>query len=277
MLLGAAWQQGLVPVGAAALMRAIELNGVSVPQNKQAFSAGRLVAADPAFLDTMQPVPASDETLDAIVSRRVAFLTAYQNARYAERYRAFVTRVREREAARLPGSERLATAVARALFKLMAYKDEYEVARLHTDPQFRRQIDAAFEGDFTVAYHLAPQLLPGARDARGRPLKRRFGPWMEHAFRGLARLKSVRGTKLDVFGYSRERRMERELIGWYRALIEELLPEFDAARQERIVAMAALPMDIRGFGPVKDAAVADVKTRLAALRDELAPKMAAAA
>src|SRR5439155_15498980 len=141
----------------------------------------------------------------------------------------------------------LTTAIARSLFKLMAYKDEYEVARLHMETGFLERLREEFEGDLVVNYHLAPPFLSSGRDARGRPRKRQFGPWIQPVFRLLARLKFLRGTPLDVFGYAGERRMERELIGWYEALVAELLPRLGAETIKRIVKIAALPMQIRGY------------------------------
>jgi indolepyruvate ferredoxin oxidoreductase len=266
IMLGAAWQRGLVPVSNAALMRAIELNGVAVEQNKRAFACGRLAVAEPAFIPSqLKPAPV-DENLDQIMARRADFLTAYQNRDYAERYCAIVRRVAAAEARAIPGSQRFALAVARSLFKLMSYKDEYEVARLHSKTGLREQLQREFEGDFTINYHLAPPILSRAKDARGRPLKRQFGPWIEPLFRLLARLKMLRATPFDVFGYSAERRMERDLIPWYEGLVAELLPRLQAATLDRLVEIAALPMDIRGYGPVKQAAVETVKAKVPRLR-----------
>ena len=154
---------------------------------------------------------------------------------------------------------RLTTAVARSLFKLMAYKDEYEVARLHMETGFQERLRQEFEGDFTVNYHLAPPLLSSGKDARGRPLKRQFGAWIELPFRILARLKFLRGTALDVFGYSSERQMERGLIDWYEKLVSDLMPWISPDTIERLATIAGSAMDIRGYGPVKMQAVAKVQ------------------
>ena len=266
IMLGAAWQHGLVPVGSAALMRAIELNGVAVEQNKRAFAGGRLAAADQNFAAALTRPAVPEETLDQIIARRADFLTSYQDNRYAQRYRAFVTGVGAAEQARLPKSQRFTIAVARALFKLMAYKDEYEVARLHTQTGLREKLRQEFEGDFRINYHLAPPILATGRDARGRPLKRAFGPWIEPAFRVLARLKTLRGTRLDIFGYTQERRMERGLIAWYEGLVTELVPILQADLLDPLVEIAALPMEIRGYGPVKQAAIDKVQAKVARLR-----------
>ncbi|MGH6643126.1 MAG: DUF6537 domain-containing protein, partial [Bradyrhizobium sp.] len=259
IMLGAAWQQGLVPVSSQALMRAIELNGVAVEQNKQAFASGRLAAADRNFVASLSGQDGKEETLDEIISRRVDFLTAYQNADYANRYRKFVSEVRAAEERHLPNSRTLTTAVARSLFKLMAYKDEYEVARLQIETGFQEKLRQEFEGDFAIRYHLAPPMLSSGKDARGRPLKRQFGPWIEPAFRLLARLKFLRGTALDVFGHTHERRMERGLIDWYEQLVADLMPWISPATIEQSAKIAASPMDIRGYGPVKMQAVAKVQ------------------
>jgi indolepyruvate ferredoxin oxidoreductase len=250
-------------------MRAIELNGVAVDQNQQAFAGGRLAAADPDFVTSLLGRSTKQETLEQLIQRRVEFLTAYQNRAYADRYTAFVERIRAMENDRLPGSTALTTAVARSMFKLMAYKDEYEVARLHMETGFLDKLAEEFEGDFTVSYHLAPPLVPSANDARGRPLKRQFGSWIQPALRILAGLKFLRGTALDVFGRTSERRMERGLIGWYEALVSDLLPHLGPATVDAVVKIAALPMEIRGYGPVKEAAADKVKTEIARLRGEL--------
>jgi indolepyruvate ferredoxin oxidoreductase len=261
IMLGAAWQRGLVPISQQALMRAIELNAVAIEENKLAFACGRLIAADADFATSLGEEQEPRETLDEMIARRVAFLTAYQDARYAARYLARVSQVRAAERSSQPGSEALTAAVASSLFKLMAYKDEYEVARLHRDATFHDRLRDEFEGDFTVRYHLAPPFLPAGRDARGRPLKRQFGAWIEPLFGLLARLRFLRGTSFDVFGYTRERRTERALIAWYEGLIDELLPQFAKKPLASFVAIASLPAEIRGYGPVKDAAIATAKTR----------------
>lgn len=268
IMLGAGWQQGLVPVSIDALMQAIELNGVAVEQNKRALACGRLAVADENFVAHLLGKAQPEETLDQIIARRVDFLTSYQNAEYAARYRAMVDRVRAAERERATGSELLTTAVARVLFKLMAYKDEYEVARLHTQTGLQDKLRREFEGDFTVKYHLAPPFLAAGRDSRGRPLKRQFGAWIEPTFRMLARLKILRGTPLDPFGYTSERRMERNLIAWYEALLTELLPLLHAGTVGSLAEIASLPMEIRGYGPVKQAAVEKVKAKVTSLRNK---------
>jgi indolepyruvate ferredoxin oxidoreductase len=269
MMLGAAWQRGLVPVSFEALMRAIELNGVAIEQNRQAFAGGRLAAADGTFIASLLGQTVKEETLEQLIARRTDFLTAYQNSAYAGRYAAFVDRVRRTEDERLPDSRVLTTAVAKSLFKLMAYKDEYEVARLHMETGFLDRLKQEFEGNFAVTYHLAPPILSSGKDARGRPLKRSFGPWIQPLFRLLARLKFLRGTALDVFGYTQDRRLERDLIGWYQALVTELLPQLRADTLAPLVKIAALPMEIRGYGPVKEIAAREVKTTIDRLKNDL--------
>ena len=260
ILLGFAWQQGLAPVSLGALLRAIELNATEPDKNKEAFAAGRLAAADADFLAAgRQNAPV--ETLDEIIGRRAAFLADYQNENWAGRYRAAVGRVRAAEGER--GGELLTAAVARALFKLMSYKDEYEVARLHMRTGFLEELKRSFEGDFKVNYHLAPPLLRTGVDARGRPRKRQFGPWIQVPMRVLSRMKVLRGTRLDPFGYTAERRMERELIGWYEGLIETMIARLGERTRETLLAIAAAPMEIRGFGPVKEGAVTHVRANIA--------------
>ncbi|TAN12080.1 MAG: indolepyruvate ferredoxin oxidoreductase family protein [Rhizobiaceae bacterium] len=269
LLLGFAWQKGLIPVSLAAIERAIELNDLAVERNLNAFAAGRLAAVGEklgARSDADQKP--EKETLDALIARRSAFLEGYQNAAWAARYRGAVERVRQAE--KVFGSDAVTEAVARSLFKLMAYKDEYEVARLHMQTGFLDRLKEEFEGDFKVHYHLAPPMLPLGHDARGRPNKKAFGQWIQVPFRVLARLKFLRGTALDPFGYTADRRSERELIGWYGGVVETLLSSLGKADGATLAAIAALPMEIRGYGPVKEKAITEVKAevadRLAALQ-----------
>ena len=235
-------------------MRAIELNAVAVENNKAAFEWGRRAAHDWSSVEQLL-APAQvlqfrkRETLDDIVTRRVAFLGQYQDAAYAAQYRQFVDAVRARESAL--GKTSLTEAAARYLFKLMAYKDEYEVARLHTDRSFLDRVDAMFEGDFKLHYHLAPPLL-ARRNEKGELQKQKFGPHMLLAFRLLARLKGLRGTPLDLFGRTQERRMERSLIGRYRDSIDEVLRTLNAQNHAQALDIARLPENIRGYGHVKE-------------------------
>jgi len=255
LLLGYAWQKGQVPVSRAALLRAMELNGVQIDNNKAAFEWGRRCAHDyaqvSALFKTAQVIEfVKKPSLDEVIARRVEFLTAYQDADYAAQYRAFVAKVRAAEAPL--ASTRLSEAVARYLFKLMAYKDEYEVARLHTDPAFTAKVESMFEGDYKVVHHLAPPLT-ARRNAKGELQKRPFGPWMRTAFGGLAKLKGLRGTPFDVFGRTAERKTERALIAEYKASIDEVLRGglIAGERLALAVEIARIPEEIRGYGHVK--------------------------
>ena len=258
ILLGFAWQRGLVPVSLEAMEKAVSLNGVALERNMEAIAAGRLAASQPGRF--AEPAPA-EETLDQIIARRIAFLTDYQNSAWSSRYRMLVERVRFAE--QRHDSEAVTEAVARSLFKLMSYKDEYEVARLHTQTGFRDELKKSFDGAYKVNYHLAPPLLPVGKDARGRPRKRQFGQWIEVPFRILARLKRLRGTPLDVFGYTAERRMERDLIGWYEGIIATIITRLASEQPAAVLPLAKAPMEIRGFGPVKEAAAEKVKAEVA--------------
>jgi indolepyruvate ferredoxin oxidoreductase len=267
-LLGFAYQRGLVPLSADAIEHAIALNGVAVDFNRGAFRWGRRAVVDPdlvqAHATPHAAVPPShrlSETLDQVIGRRIAFLTDYQNAAYAARYAARVEQVRQAEAACLPGEIRLTEAVARSLFKLMAYKDEYEVARLYTETEFLKRIADRYEGPYELHFHLAPPLLSDRDPETGHLRKRSFGPWMFSVFRLLARLRGLRGTPLDIFGRSEERRLERRLIGEYEALVDEILDCLSPANHEVAVELASLPAEIRGFGHVKETNLARVKAR----------------
>ncbi len=270
MMLGHAWQSGLVPVGLAALLQAIELNGVAIDSNRAAFSLGRVLAAQPeALAGALGETDDTDPTLAELIDRRAGFLTDYQDAEYARRYRDRIDGFRRALALSPEAADELSILAAKSLFKLMSYKDEYEVARLQADPAFHARLRSEFDGDFTLNYHLAPPLLPLGRDGRGRPRKRAFGPWMGRAFAGLKRFKRLRGTAFDPFGYTAERRMERALIGWFETLIDDCAAKarpdtLDACRE-----ILAGPMEIRGYGPVKEKAAVEVRARLEARRAEL--------
>ncbi len=262
-MLGYAWQKGLVPLSEAALLRAIELNGVAVASNQRSFLWGRRAAVDLERVERTaipaQPVVMQmPQSLDGVIKKRVEFLTGYQNAAYAAQYEALVARVREREAG-LGLGNRLTMAVAKSYAKLMAYKDEYEVARLYTDGRFVEQLHSQFEGKFSVKFNLAPPLF-AKKDAKGHLVKAEFGSWMWRAFRLLAKLKGLRGTAFDVFGHTAERKMERALVE-YRDMIEAQLESLDAASHAVAVELAALPEQIRGFGHVKEKAVAEYRVR----------------
>ena len=272
-MLGYAWQLGRVPLSRQSLERGIALNGEAVPMNLKAFALGRRAAADPAALEKLlseakAPTQARhiSESLDEMIARRVAFLTGYQNAAWAERYSGMVGKVRATEANILPGQQALSEAVARYLFKLMSYKDEYEVARLYTDGAFARQVAATFEGEkLSYEFHLAPPLFARKDPNTGLPRKTAFGPWMMTAFGLLARFRGLRGGRLDIFGYSHERRTERKLIADYDALITELCAKLTPDNHALAVALAAIPEKIRGFGHVKERHLTAAKAEEAAL------------
>jgi len=267
MMLGYAWQKGWIPLEKTSLIRAIELNAVAVENNKTAFEWGRRAAHDgAAFEKLLNPGQVvafvKRSSLEDLIAKRVAFLTAYQNAAYAESYQTFVQKVRAVEESSDEKKLALTEAVARYLFKLMAYKDEYEVARLHTDGAFHAKINAMFEGDFKLNYHLAPPLL-AKKNEKGELQKQQFGPVMLTAFKVLARLKGLRGTALDIFGRTDERRQERALITDYRASLDEILSvlasaqhlgqpkALQQARYQVALEVARIPEQIRGFGHVK--------------------------
>ncbi|GAB5468104.1 MAG: indolepyruvate ferredoxin oxidoreductase family protein [Rhodospirillales bacterium] len=251
LLLGSAWQQGLVPVGLPALRQAILLNGVAVAENLEAFDCGRVMAAAPEALESgLAPRPPLEDDLESLIARRAAFLTDYQDRAYAARYLARLATFRKA----VP-DEGLARLAAKSLFKLMAYKDEYEVARLHSRPAFAAELAQAFEGDFKVVYHLAPPFLPLGRDGRGRPRKRAFGPWMGRAFRLLARLKGLRGGPFDPFRFGADRKLERDLLAWFEGGLDLCARYYRADRRDLCETLLGAPLEMRGYGPVKEAAV----------------------
>src|SRR5579885_1316812 len=283
-MLGYAWQQGLVPLSREAIERAIELNAVSVEMNKRSFSWGRLAAHDMRGVEAaakptmVSEPPKPAETLEEIVRRRVSFLADYQNEAYAQRYAALVRDIAAAERARARGRRGLAEAVAKSLFKLMAYKDEYEVARLYTDGEFLKKLAAQFEGDYKLNFHLAPPLWAPRDPVTGEMKKRAYGPWAMLAFRLLARLRGLRGTAFDPFGHMAERKIERRLIGEYEALVHEFIQSLTPENHALALEIARLPMQVRGYGHVKLKSLERSKAReaelLAAFR---APARAAAA
>ena len=283
-MLGYAWQKGLVPLSFAALDRAIELNGVAVETSRRTFAWGRLAAHNLAAVQTAaKPTLRVEKTvarsLPEIVAKRVELLTAYQDKAYAQRYSAFVDKVARIEKDKVRGRSSLAEAVAKSLYKLMAYKDEYEVARLYSDGEFLKKLGAQFEGDYKLSFHLAPPLFADRDPVTGQLKKQEFGAWMMPAFRLLASLKKLRGTALDIFGYSEERKMERRLIGEYEATIDSVLATLDQNNHAMAVQIAAVPETMRGFGHVKEKNVQAAKEReaslLAAYRTPVTAKAAA--
>jgi indolepyruvate ferredoxin oxidoreductase len=266
-MVGFAYQRGLLPVGEAAIVRAIELNEAAVESNKQSFHWGRLAAVDPAKVAALA-VPAQkpesqrlSESLEETVARRAEFLARYQDSAYAKRYTDFVERVRAAEAAKTPGMTALAEAVARYYFKLLAVKDEYEVARLYAETDFRERVAREFEGDYKLAFHLAPPLVATPDPKTGVIAKRKYGPWMMSAFRVLAKLRRLRGTPLDVFGRTGERRRERALPGEYERLVDEIVAALAPHNHDLAVALASIPESIRGYGHVKERHLADAKAK----------------
>jgi indolepyruvate ferredoxin oxidoreductase len=269
IVLGAAWQAGAIPVSADAIEEAVKLNGVSVQMNTQAFRAGRLLVADPAWVQTVTrqrlgavaaAAPELSAEARALVDRveatgelrrlleiRVPELIAYQSTAYARDYVGFVRHVREAEAAAVPGETRLSEAVARYLFKLMAYKDEYEVARLHLKTDIARALEAEFPGGVTLHYNLHPPILR----ALGLTRKIKLGSWFDRFFRTLVAMKALRGTWLDPFGFAAVRRVERQLVPEYRALIDKALVGLSPESYQRAVKLASLPDVIRGYEDIK--------------------------
>jgi indolepyruvate ferredoxin oxidoreductase len=259
--MGYAYQEGLIPIGAAAIERAIELNGVSVKLNLDAFLLGRRAAHDPElFASLLKKSDRQAETLDELIERRSSDLIAYQDAGYARGYRALVEEVRRTEDARCRGSTALTEAVARYYYKLLAYKDEYEVARLYTDGEFRKELEKRFKGG-RLKFHLAPPLLASRDLVTGHLRKRAYGPWMMKVFELLAKFKFLRGTAFDPFGYSAERKQERDLIREYEQSIQDVLAGLNSANHELAVEIASVPQMIRGFGHVKERHLAPARKR----------------
>ena len=280
-LLGAAWQRGYIPLRFESLERAIKLNGVAIDMNLMAFRLGRLSVVDPQQLQAVMgegviavepaSIASTEQTLQSVLAARERLLTDYQDAAYAQRYRALVDKVATAEHGVLGIEGELSAAVAQNYAKLLAYKDEYEVARLYSSPAFAARLKQQFDGDFRLGVHLAPPLLSRRDPLTGRYPKVEFGPWILQAFRLLAPLKRLRGTALDVFGYAKHRRLERQLISEYEQTIEKVLAELTVANHSTAVQLASQPALIRGFDVVKEAAVAEQ----AELREQLLAEFSA--
>ncbi|MBI3713230.1 MAG: indolepyruvate ferredoxin oxidoreductase family protein [Burkholderiales bacterium] len=276
-MLGFAFQKGAIPLSEAALLRAIELNGVAIEANKKAFLWGRRAAVDLHKVERIA-IPAQaivvqmPQSLDGMIQHRVAELTAYQNAAYAAQYQDLVNQVRVAEAK--IGGQLLSKAVAKYAYKFMAYKDEYEVARLYTNGAFTEKLKQQFEGDFSVKFNLAPPLF-AKKDGQGHLIKAQYGSWVWHALKLLAKMKGLRGTKFDLFGYTEERQQERALIEDYRNTILSLLPQLTADNVQQMIAIASLPEKIRGFGRVKEKAIKAYFVEKAALMGEVVARLAA--
>jgi len=276
-MLGFAFQRGLVPISSEAINKAIELNGASVKMNQAAFLWGRRAAVDLSAVERLIAPKAEtvlatkqSQTLDEVIARRVDFLTGYQDAAYAQKYRELVERVRQAESSKAKGLNGLAEAVARYYFKLLAYKDEYEVARLYADPAFIEKIKAQFDGDYKLHFHLAPPLFSRRDPVTGELRKAEYGSWVFSAFKVLAKLRGLRGTAFDLFGYTAERRMERQLISEYESTIAEVTGNLTSGNHALAVKIASIPEEIRGYGHVKEANLKTAKVKqadlLAALR-----------
>ena len=269
LLVGYAWQKGLLPLSAEAFEAAIEANGAAVALNKRAFSWGRLAAFDGSTVEKIAGIKLTgsviEETLDTIIERRIVDLAAYQDQAYADRYAVLIGRVRAATAGLGAEGNSMLRAVAINAYKLMAYKDEYEVARLYADPAFRQSLGAQFAGTKRISVWLAPPILSRVDPRTGRPAKRRFGPWVFTAFAALAQMKSLRGSWADPFGRTQERRAERALRDEYLTTIEALCDGLDRSALANARDLAALPDIVRGYGPVKERAMAEYRIQRAAL------------
>jgi indolepyruvate ferredoxin oxidoreductase len=279
-MLGFAFQRGAIPLSLEAIQKAIELNGAAIEMNRMAFAWGRLAAHDlqrvvsAARFKSSAATPAK-KTLDETIAFRAKFLADYQDEAYSKRYLAEVERVRSTEAKAAAGSTELTEAFAKGLFKLMAYKDEYEVARLYSDGEFAEALQGQFDGDPGLKVLLAPPLIARRDKVTGQLQKREFGPWIFRAFGVLAKLKGLRGTALDIFGYTAERKMERALPGEYSAMIfRHLDGKLDLPR---LVALARMPEVVRGYGHIKEANVARYRAECVRIESEIGKPVAQAA
>jgi indolepyruvate ferredoxin oxidoreductase len=275
-MLGYAYQRGLIPVSADAINEAIALNGAAVKMNQEAFLWGRRAAHDMHAVEKLvvrKPDPQASislsSNLDEMVARRETFLTGYQNAAYAKRYTDLVEKVRRWEAERFGGKDRIAKAVARYYFKLMAYKDEYEVARLQSDPVFLAKLKQQFDGDYRLAFNLAPPAIAKKDPITGEPRKMEFGSWMLGGFRLLAKLKFLRGTAFDVFGHTEERQTERQLIKRYEDTVAQIIEKTTPVNYETAVKLASIPEQIRGYGHVKHQSLQQADAQWKATAEQL--------
>jgi indolepyruvate ferredoxin oxidoreductase len=273
-MLGLAFQKGAIPLSLEAILRAIEINGAAIEMNKQAFSWGRLAGHDLMRVRSViqfraRAAAPATRTLDEVIAYRAKSLSEYQNQSYADRYLSTVAKVRSAETAASPGSSELTEAVAKNLFKLMAYKDEYEVARLYTDGAFAAKLGEKFEGDFRLKFHLAAPLLARRDKVTGHLQKKEYGGWMIHAFRMLARLKFLRGTAFDPFGYSAERKAERKLIDDYLVTIDRHVAALKSEQIATLSGLARLPETIRGYGHIKEQSIVKAAAEKARLEADL--------
>jgi len=271
-MFGFAWQKGKIPVSEEAILRAVELNGVAIESNKRSFNWGRIAAHDMSIITELLIDKLGHEKvltdLDDIVAYRTKFLTDYQDAKLSERYTALVNKVRTAETSLGRKETPLSEAVAKYYFKLLAIKDEWEVARLYTDGRFKEKLNAQFEGDFKLKFHLAPPLI-APKDDKGQLKKMEFGGWIFSAFKLMAKFRGLRGTKLDIFGYTAERKMERGLITEYEKMVEDILGNLSESNLATALEMASLPNDIRGYGHVKEQSVEESREKLKQLQVKL--------
>ena len=273
LLTGYAWQAGLIPISREAIHEAIELNGISVDWNKKAFACGRLLAHQPSLQEELltaseQVVELIDTHSDDVIKTLTNELEAYQDVDYGRQFHEYMIGIQEQLSSLSSKREHVTSMIAKSLFKLMAYKDEYEVARLHTDPAFLQQLEQQFDGNFSIAFNLAPPLLAPRNKHTGQPRKIKLGSWVLSIFRLLARLKFLRGTLFDPFGHTRERRDERALVQHYKRLIEELVQSLRDDNLDNFMAIVSLPLSIRGYGHIKAAAVTRYHSQLRTLLGE---------
>jgi indolepyruvate ferredoxin oxidoreductase len=268
LMLGFAWQRGLLPLSRAALIKAIELNNVAVERNKEAFNWGRIAATNlKVITDLLNPgkTPVtnvkSEPGLDELIATRHKHLVNYQNRRWADRYTDMIKQVRRAEESLGETNQLLTRAVAQQLYRFMAYKDEYEVARLFAETDFMQEVNDTFEGDFKIHFHLAPPIMNRGTDAQGRPRKRQFGPWMFRVFKLLAKFRVLRGTVIDPFRYSSDRKLERAQLKSYQQLVERIVRELDASNYDTFLQLAELASEIRGYGPVREQAAEAIQSR----------------
>jgi len=258
-LLGFAWQQGRLPLSLAAIQRAIELNGVAVKMNQEAFAWGRAYAADPQGVERLVApsnvirfVPRKQQDIGELVAHRVKLLTDYQSADYALRYQKKIDAIRKLEES-AGGNGQLAKAVARYYYKLLAHKDEFEVARLYAHPDFQSQLEQTFEGGYQLRFHLAGGPFGRINAATGKPAKTEIGPWMMRAFRTLAALRFLRGSVFDPFRHSAERKLGVELLAQYESDLKLIEGNLRQDNQAAAAALAAWPEQVRGYGHVRAA------------------------
>lgn len=271
LVLGYAWQQGLVPLSLTALQRATKLNGVAVEKNLTAFNWGRVAAVNPDYVNEalQQAEGLVQRTTPLTLEEQYQFLTRYEDRKYAERFMAALKGFSDLQLSSSKDKSELYDAIRHALFKLMAYKDEYEVARLYAETDFTEQVKKQFEGDYTINFNLAPPLLAWKKDGAGRPKKIRFGPWLFHAFKVLAKLRRLRGTPFDPFGYSHDRKLERKVLSDYLNILEAIKSNLTEEKMSVALELAQLPESVRGYGPVKEVAIAEFESKSGELLEAL--------